>query len=253
MLSFSQVFKFVYTYGMKQTITITPIAYVRNGYHTAFAIPRQSSLAPAVVSSIVFTPEYASEALVRGLEQFSHLWLIWGFSDHYEEGYNKTVRPPRLGGKQRIGVFASRSPFRPNPLGLSAVKILRIYREDGVTVIDVTGADLKNGTPVFDIKPYIPYSDAIPEATGGFTEEHMQKKQVFFPEEPALDENIRTELTQILAQDPRPGFHHDPERIYGFAYGSYEVRFKADDTAITVISITSRSENHTPDTAHPDH
>lgn len=243
-----------YNAGMEHTITIRPIAYVRSPYITSFAVPRQSSLAPSVTSTIVFEPEYSSEAAVKGLEQFSHLWLIWGFSDHFEEGWNQTVRPPRLGGNVRLGVFATRAPFRPNPLGLSAVKILAVRKEKTGIVIDVSGADLKNGTPVYDIKPYIPYSDSIPDASEGFTANtRIIRKQVFFPEEPALDETLRNELTEILSQDPRPGFHHDPEKIYGFAYGRYEVRFRADDTSATVTEITTRSENRTPDTVHQDH
>lgn len=217
------------------------IAILQNDYETKFGVPRQSGLVTAVVSRIVFAPEYRNPDALRGLEDFSHLWLIWEFSEAKRDTWSPTVRPPRLGGNTRMGVFATRSPFRPNPIGLSCVKIERIelHTEDG-PVIFVSGADLMNGTPIYDIKPYLPYADCRPEASGGFAEAVRRKRlAVDCPPEllAQIPEPHRAAVLEILAQDPRPSYQHDPERVYGMAYAGMDVRFSVDGERLTVREI----------------
>ena len=217
------------------------IAHIYNDYETKFGIPRQSGLVTAAVSRIVFAPEYRNPDALRGLEDYSHLWLIWEFSEARRDSWSPTVRPPRLGGNTRMGVFATRSPFRPNPVGLSCVKIERIepQTKDG-PVIFVSGADLMNGTPIYDIKPYLPYADCRPEASGGFAEAVRRKRlAVDCPPEllAQIPEPHRAAVLEILAQDPRPSYQHDPERIYGMAYAGMDVRFSVDGERLTVREI----------------
>ena len=217
------------------------IARIHNGYETKFGVPRQSGLACSVLSRVVFEPEYRSADALRGLEDFSHLWLIWEFSEAKRASWSPTVRPPRLGGNTRMGVFATRSPFRPNPIGLSCVKLeeIRLQSEDGPVIL-VSGADLMNGTPIYDIKPYLPYADCHPEAAGGFTDA-VERKRLTVACPPELLAQIpgihRAAVLEILSQDPRPSYQHDPERVYGMAYAGMDVRFRVDGERLTVTEI----------------
>lgn len=215
------------------------IAHIENDFETKFGIPRQSGLVEELCGTVVFEPEYRQEQALRGIEDFSHLWLIWEFSESKRESWSPTVRPPRLGGNTRMGVFATRSPFRPNAIGLSCVKLLGVRKDPlkGV-VLEIAGADLMNGTPIYDIKPYLPYADCHPEATGGFTDVvERHTLQVEMPEE--LERMIppeqREALRGILAQDPRPGYQQDPDRIYGMSYGGRNIRFQVRDGILHVI------------------
>lgn len=226
------------------------IARVRNDFPTKFGLPRQSGLVPELVSTIVFEPEFRVAEALRGIESYSHLWLIWGFHQAVRDGesqaWRPTVRPPRLGGNTRMGVFATRSPFRPNPLGLTVVKLLAVENSAEGKVLVVSGADMMDGTPVYDIKPYLPYVDAIPEAVGGFTEaKAAYHLAVDFPE-PLLNEvpeGQQEALLGVLAQDPRPAYQHDENRVYGFAYGGMDVRFMVRDGTLTVTAI-EKGEMH---------
>lgn len=204
-------------------------------------MPRQSGLVEALTGTIVFEPAYRVPEALRGLEGFSHLWLIWGFSAHYGRDWSPTVRPPRLGGNTRMGVFATRSPFRPNPLGLSCVRLERVERTDAEgPVLRVRGADLVDGTPIYDIKPYLPYADSIPEAAGGFTEETARRLlAVELPPELAarVPAEKRAALIAVLAQDPRPSYQEDPERVYGMAFAGLEVRFSVAGETLRVTEI----------------
>ena len=213
---------------------IEPIAFIENDYKEKFGIPRQSGLVE-LTSRIVFEEKFADENALRGLDEFTHIWLIWGFSE-IEGCFSPTVRPPRLGGNVRKGVFATRSPFRPNPLGLSAVKLVEIGRG----IITVSGADLMNGTPIFDIKPYLPYADSIPDAANGWAlSEHDGALRVEFPEEllRLVPEDKRQGLTELLSQDPRPQYQNDPARVYTFTFGDSEVSFRVDGERIIVTEI----------------
>lgn len=212
---------------MNNEYLIRPIAYIHNDLKTKFGVPRQSGLAKTLVSEIIFEPEFDICDAIRGIDEFSHLWLIWSFSEARRENWNATVRPPRLGGNERVGVFASRSPFRPNSLALSCVKLERVVRGTK-TVLVVSGADLMNGTPIYDIKPYLPYSDSIPEAVGGFAPDGGKTLSVRFDETvlSKLSEKQKTALIEILERDPRPQYHSDPERVYGMEYGDFEVKFR---------------------------
>ncbi len=216
------------------------IAHIRTEFPEKFGIPRQSGLA-ATHGTVVFVPEYRNADALRGLEGFSHIWLLWEFSKSVREDWSPTVRPPRLGGNTRMGVFATRSPFRPNPVGLSAVKLVAVRRDaQHGMVLDVEGADLMDGTPIFDIKPYLPFADSRPEATGGFAdpvrEHHLA---VDLPETmaavftPAEQDTLR----QILAQDPRPSYQDDPTRVYGMAFAGRTVRFCVAEGTLTVCAI----------------
>jgi tRNA-Thr(GGU) m(6)t(6)A37 methyltransferase TsaA len=223
------------------TVNIQVIARMRSDFATKFGIPRQSGLVQELRSTIVFEPEFRNSDALRGMEDFSHLWIIWQFSEAVRKGWSPTVRPPRLGGNTRMGVFATRSPFRPNNLGLSSVKLLGIEEtEEFGTVIHVGGADLMDGTPIFDIKPYIPYGDCHPEATGGFTDKAGEfLLQVDFPEEllQILPENKREAAVGVLSHDPRPSYQKDPQRIYGLTFGGFDIRFRVDGDRLTVIEV----------------
>lgn len=220
------------------------IATIRTDFPSKFGIPRQSGLVEALRASIVFEPAYRDASALRGLEGFSHLWLIWQFSESVMTRWSPTVKPPRLGGNVRMGVFATRSPFRPNPLGLSCVRLLSVEKAtpDG-PVLRVAGADLMDGTPIYDIKPYIPYADCHPEATGGFTDGiEYPRLQVDFPEALLLriPQDKRAALVEVLAQDPRPGYKHgDDERRYGIEFAGFDVRFTVRDDALRVVEVVS--------------
>jgi len=220
---------------------ITPIAHIHSDLKEKFGIPRQSGLVEALRAEVVFTPEYRVPEAVRGLEAFSHIWLIWEFSQARREGWSPTVRPPRLGGNRRMGVFATRSPFRPNALGLSAVRLEGITQESGLgPVLHVSGADLLDGTPVYDIKPYLPYADAPPGASGGFTDQTPRRRlAVECPAEflEKLPEDKRPALMGVLAEDPRPSYQSDPSRVYGMAFGLWQVKFSVEGDRLTVLSL----------------
>ncbi len=224
-----------------QTISISPIARIRSDFPTKFGIPRQSGLVRELRATVVFEPEYRNPDALRGLEDFSHLWLIWQFSEAVRSGWSPTVRPPRLGGNTRLGVFATRSPFRPNNLGLSCVRFIGLeYTKEFGTVIHVAGADLMDGTPIFDVKPYIPYADCYPEATGGFTDTAGDfLLEVDFPEDllRLVPENKREALLGVLSHDPRPSYQKDPDRTYGLTFGGVNVRFSVRENRLTVLEI----------------
>ncbi len=222
-------------------LSIKPIAHIKSDFPTKFGIPRQSGLINNLKSKIIFTPAYRDSNALRGLDGYSHIWLIWHFSDQKSGRFSPTVRPPRLGGNERMGVFATRSPNRPNPLGLSCVKLLEI-KDDGQngTVLIIEGADLMDGTPIFDIKPYLPISDLKPEATSGFAESTAD----YFLDTQISDELLcripsekRDVLIEILRQDPRPAYHSDPERVYGFIFSGFEIKFKVNEKLLTVTEI----------------
>jgi len=212
-----------------------PIAHIQNDFTTKFGVPRQSGLVEEAQSLVVFLPEYQNPEALRGLEGFSHLWLLWHFHQAQREGWSPTVRPPRLGGNARMGVFATRSPYRPNPIGLSCVKLLGM--EEGA--LRVAGADLVSGTPILDIKPYLPYADCRPEATGGFAPDGGDVLEVEAP--PALLDRVPAEkrpaLLSALARDPRPSYHRDPARVYGMAYGGLEVSFTVENGVLRIADI----------------
>ncbi len=217
------------------------IAHIQTDFPTKFGIPRQSGLVKELEGRIVFTPPYRNPDAVRGLEGFSHIWLIWQFSESVREGWSATVRPPRLGGNVRMGVFATRSPFRPNPIGLSSVRLLGVEQSAELgPVLRVAGADLMDGTPIFDIKPYIPLSDCHPEATGGFSpRDNAPLLEVDFPESllSQIPERARSALMGVLAQDPRPAYQKDPCRRYGVPFAGYDVRFTVEDSVLRVVEV----------------
>ncbi|MBQ8600036.1 MAG: tRNA (N6-threonylcarbamoyladenosine(37)-N6)-methyltransferase TrmO [Clostridia bacterium] len=237
------VVQFFYSYDSRNDMKI--IARIHNDFTAKFGIPRQSGLAE-VSAKIVFEPEYRNPDALRGLEGFSHLWLIWQFSEAKTESWSPTVRPPRLGGNTRMGVFATRSPYRPNPIGLSSVKLIDIepHTPEG-PILTVQGADLLDGTPIYDIKPYLAYTDAHPEAKGGFAygpgegTVQVECADCLLAEVP---KKKRQELLVLLAQDPRPGYQEDPTRIYGMEYGGMEVRFTVADGILKVIEINIDSK-----------
>ena len=222
------------------------IARIRSDFPTKFGIPRQSGLVDELEARIVFEPEYRNAGALRGLEGFSHLWLIWEFSQARRESWSPTVRPPRLGGNQRLGVFATRSPFRPNPVGLSCVRLAGVdWNTPDGPVIRVAGADLMDGTPIFDIKPYLPYADCKPEALGGFAS--APKEATLTVDIPAgllerIPEDKRSALTGVLAQDPRPSYQDDPQRVYGMAFGGLEVGFRVEGDRLTVCRVERAKE-----------
>lgn len=223
--------------------TIQAIARIKSDFPTKFGIPRQSGLAESLHAAIVFEPEYRNPDALRGLEDFSHLWLIWQFSEAVRSGWSPTVRPPRLGGNTRMGVFATRSPFRPNNLGLSCVKLLRLeHTKQFGTVIHVAGADLMDGTPIFDIKPYIPYADSRPEATGGFTDQAGDfLLNVDFPAQllDQLPDEKRAAALEVLSHDPRPSYQRKPDRVYGLCFAGFDIRFTVSDDRLTVLEVHS--------------
>ena len=222
-------------------MTLKPIAHIHNDYTEKFGIPRQSGLARNI-SRIVFEEEYRDANAVRGLEGFSHIWLLWGFSETPEdETFRPTVRPPRLGGNQRVGVFATRSPFRPNPIGLSSVELKEIIETDEGPVLVVIGADLLDGTPIYDIKPYLPQLDSHSDAKAGFVESsHYRTLEVVIPSEmiERIPEPSRQPLIQALEQDPRPHYQNDPDRVYGMKYADLEIKFKVCDERLIVIEVS---------------
>ena len=219
------------------------IAKIHTDFPTKFGIPRQSGLVDELKSKIVFEPEYRVAEAVRGLEDFSHIWLIWQFSEAVRDDWSPTVRPPRLGGNKRMGVFSTRAPFRPNAIGLSSVKLkkVEISKELG-PILHVSGADLMDGTPIYDIKPYLPYVDSHPEATGGFAQPLAEYAlEVDFPEEllERIQPDRREGLVALLKQDPRPAYQKDPARVYGFPFAGWEIKFSVDDErgVLTVRSV----------------
>ena len=222
-------------------ISIDVIARMRSDFSTKFGIPRQSGLVEALRSAIVFEPEFRNDDALRGIEEFSHLWIIWQFSEAVRQGWSPTVRPPRLGGNTRMGVFATRSPFRPNNLGLSCVRLLGVeHTKEYGTVLHVGGADLMDGTPIFDIKPYIPYGDCKMDATGGFTDRAGDfLLKVDFPEEllKKLPEQKREALIGVLSHDPRPSYQKDPKRVYGLTFAGFNIRFTVQGDLLTVQEV----------------
>ena len=233
----------------RDRLSIQPVAYIRTDFKEKFGIPRQPGLVPGLTGTVEFEPEFRTPDVVRGMEDFEYLWLIFGFSENWDysrEGepepkWSKLVRPPRLGGKEKKGVFATRSPFRPNGLGMSAVKLLRVDTENPENpLLIVGGADLLDGTPIFDVKPYVPLADCRPQAVGGFSDQHREDGlSVDFP--PALLEQVpeekRAALLGVLAQDPRPSYQHDPQRVYGMGFAGQNVRFTVAGDTLTVRSI----------------
>ncbi len=232
---------------MAETHNIKVIARLHSDFETKFGVPRQSGLVDELRSTVVFEPEYRNADAVRGLEEFSHIWLVWQFSRAVREDWSPTVRPPRLGGNQRIGVFATRSPFRPNALGLSSVRLERVeYTRELGPVLHVAGADLMDGTPIYDIKPYIAYADSHADARGGFVdavERHVLT--VDCPDEllAQVPEEKRAALVGVLAQDPRPSYQEDAERIYGMAFAGLDVKFTVDGSILTVRGIGKSRES----------
>ena len=214
------------------------IAHIHTDFSSKFGIPRQSGLVPSLEGEVVFLPEYRSPDALRGLEEYSHLWLLWEFSEAKREDWSPTVRPPRLGGNRRMGVFATRSPFRPNPIGLSCVELKEIrWQDERGPVLVVKGADLMDGTPLYDIKPYLPYTDSHPDARGGFAAKVFDRRlRVDCP--PAVLDRLparaRQTVLDLLAQDPRPSYQRDPQRIYGMAYAGWNIRFTVDGEVLTV-------------------
>lgn len=223
----------------KQNYTMEIIARVRSDFPSKFGIPRQSGLA-GTFSTVVFEPQYRNEDALRGIGSYSRIWLIWGFSANACKAWSPTVRPPKLGGNLRMGVFATRSPFRPNPIGLSTVGLERVeLRTPDGPILHIVGADLMDGTPVFDIKPYIPYTDAYPEASSGFAIYEVGLKVECPPRLLArLPQKHRTPLIEILKQDPRPGYHHETDRVYGFEYAGFEIKFTVEDKTLTLTDVS---------------
>lgn len=222
------------------------IAHIQSDFPTKFGIPRQSGLVESLQAKIVFEPEYRSADALRGLNDYSHIWLIWEFSEARRDHWSPTVRPPRLGGNQRMGVFATRSPYRPNPIGLSCVKLESIqWNAENGPVLLVSGADLMDGTPIYDIKPYLPFVDSHPEAIGGFADavkddglkvECAEKWLAVIPE------SHRQAVLDILAQDPRPHYQQDPERIYGMEYAGMEIRFRVEEDRLIICEVIRKEE-----------
>ncbi len=224
-----------------ESVNISVIARMHSDFATKFGIPRQSGLVEELRSTIVFEPEFRNSDALRGIEDFSHLWLIWQFSEAVRSEWSPTVRPPRLGGNTRLGVFATRSPFRPNHLGLSSVKLLGVEQTEAFgTVLHVGGADLMDGTPIFDIKPYIPYGDCHPDATGGFTDTAGAfLLRVDFPEQllALLPEDKRSAALGVLSHDPRPSYQRNPDRVYGLTFAGFDIRFRVAEDILTVLEV----------------
>ena len=222
------------------------IAKMKSDFPDKFGIPRQSGLVDSLVSTIIFEPDYRNSDALRGIDDFSHLWIIWQFSKAVRDDWSPTVRPPRLGGNTRMGVFATRSPFRPNAIGLSSVKILKLeHTKDFGTMIHVSGADLMDGTPIFDIKPYLPFADCHANATAGYAGEHENYAlQVLDPngELAKIPEGKRVGLLECLQDDPRPSYQDDPERVYGMSFGDYDIKFTVSKKILTVSSVDKAME-----------
>ena len=224
--------------------TLKTIARIQSAFPEKFGIPRQSGLVDGLRATVVFEPEYRRPEALQGLADFSHIWLVWGFSQAERASWSPTVRPPRLGGNARMGVFATRSPYRPNAIGLSSVRLDHIEQHPMLgPVLHVLGADLLDGTPIYDIKPYLPYTDCHPDAVGGFTDEvGFATLQVRMDGDIAciLPEGVADTLCSLLAQDPRPSYQQDPDRVYGMAYGGFEVKFSVSGDALTVLDIRKK-------------
>ena len=220
-----------------------PVARIRSDFPEKFGIPRQSGIVDSLEAKILFEPEFRVMDAVRGLEDFSHIWLIWEFSEAVRDTWSPTVRPPRLGGNVRMGVFATRSPFRPNPIGLSCVKLMKVEQDEAFgPVLTVAGADLMDGTPIYDIKPYIPYADCHPDAKGGFTTKvDMKPLTIDFPAEllKKVPQEKREALIGVLEQDPRPRYQKDPERVYGLSFAGMEIKFSVSGQTLSVIELTT--------------
>lgn len=219
------------------------IAHIKTDFGSKFGIPRQSGLVSNIYGRIVMEPEFRVREAFRGLEEFSHIWLLWDFSEAHREDWSPTVRPPMLGGNKRMGVFATRSPFRPNNIGLSSVKLIKIdYDTPDGPILIVEGADLMNNTPIFDIKPYLPFTDAHPNATGGFTEDVLKN---FEPLEVVIADELRSELSEekieslvnVLKNDPRPQYHADKDRVYGLEFGGKNIRFRVEESTVIVYPL----------------
>ncbi len=224
-----------------ETLEIKRIGWIETEFPEKFGIPRQSGLVEELRGRVVFAPEYRVREAFRGLEGFSYLWLLWEFSESRREGWSPTVRPPRLGGNKRMGVFATRSPFRPNPIGLSCVRLERVEPDspDG-PVLHVQGADLLNGTPILDVKPYLPYADSRPQAAGGFAGARPEHRlEVRIPHEclEKIPPELRAALENVLAEDPRPSYQDDPQRVYGMAFAGLDVKFTVAGNVLTVTSV----------------
>ncbi len=224
-----------------ETVTMRIIARIKSDFPTKFGIPRQSGLVEQLHATIVFEPEFRNPDALRGIGDFSHLWLIWQFSQAVRNNWSPTVRPPRLGGNTRMGVFATRSPFRPNAIGLSSVRLLEVEQTENYgTVLHVGGADLMDGTPIFDIKPYIPYGDCHVDATGGFTD-HAEDflLQVDFPDHllSVLPEEKQDAAVAVLSHDPRPSYQHSAQRVYGLSFAGFDIHFTVEDNTLTVQSV----------------
>lgn len=222
-----------------------PIAYIYTDLPEKFGVPRQSGLVKELMGTLVFEPEYRTMDAVKGLEDFNYIWLLWEFQGVHREEFTATVRPPRLGGNTHMGVFATRSPFRPNPIGLSSVRLLGVEETSDGPVLRVAGVDMRDRTPVYDIKPYLPYTDCHPDATDGFAgavREYSLK--VDFPEAllAIIPEQKRSSLTELLAQDPRPSYHTDPHREYGLSYAGFTIRFTVADGVLTVVSVAEETD-----------
>lgn len=236
----------------ENSLTMEPVAYIRTDFSDKFGIPRQSGLVPELSGEVVFTPAYSQPDAVRGLSGFSHIWLLFGFHAAVRpegKGWSATVRPPRLGGNARVGVFASRSPFRPNPVGLSCVKLEQVCADQQPVKLLVSGIDLLDGTPVYDIKPYIPVADCRPDAAEGYTAEtRLHRLCADFPTSllSLLPESKRQAAIALLEQDPRPGYSDDPERIYGVHFAGFDIRFRTAENRLRVVAVvTADGKEHT--------
>ncbi len=230
---------------------IQPVAVFHSPLTTKFGVPRQSGVCPALQGRVVFEPAYRKAEAVRGIEAFSHLWLLWGFSANVGATQQLTVRPPRLGGNQRVGVFASRSPFRPNGLALSCVRLVRVETDNTLgPVLHVSGADLMDGTPVYDVKPYLPYADSRPDALGGYTDTRQwQPLRVEIPDAVAtlFTPGELQALSECLSQDPRPHYHDDPARVYGMPFAGRDVRFTVADGCCSVVGVAAQQQPQSTD------
>ncbi len=228
---------------MSRREELTVIAHIRTDFPEKFGVPRQSGLVPELTGTILFEPAFRDPDAVRGLGEFSYIWLLWGFQGTERTGFRATVRPPRLGGNQRVGVFATRSPFRPNPIGLSSVKLEAVFQGQDGPVIKVSGVDMRDGTPIYDIKPYLPRTDSHPEARGGFAEQvRMEELDVEFPDRllDRIPPPKRRAVLAVLSQDPRPQYQRDPERVYGLAFDSYNIQFTVDGDCLRVTGVSVR-------------
>ncbi len=226
-------------------VNIQVIARMRSDFASKFGIPRQSGLVEELRSTIVFEPEYRNPDALRGIGDFSHLWIIWQFSEAVRQGWSPTVRPPRLGGNTRMGVFATRSPFRPNNLGLSSVRLLGVeHTQEFGTVLHVGGADLMDGTPIFDVKPYIPYGDCHPDATGGFTDtagDFLLEVNFPAPLLELLPQDKRNAAVGVLSHDPRPSYQRNPGRVYGLTFAGFDIRFTVEGNQLSVVAVEKRN------------